>query len=104
MLGLITDSVIEDFLVVLEQDFNPSKVVVAMSGAGGGRSLLLFSDLDLGRPRGWARVSWKPVRLLVFSTLSSCVLWLTHGVAKAAYVTTLLTDPEMCPHTMSSCL
>ena len=33
MLGLITDSVIEDFLVVLEQDFNPSKVVVAVSGA-----------------------------------------------------------------------
>ena len=34
MLGLITDSVIEDFLVVLEQAFNPSKVVVAVSGAG----------------------------------------------------------------------
>ena len=33
MLGLIADSVIEDFLVVLEQDFNPSKVVVAVSGA-----------------------------------------------------------------------
>ena len=32
MLGLITDSVIEDFLVVLEQAFNPSKVVVAVSG------------------------------------------------------------------------
>ena len=32
MLGLITDSVIEDILVVLEQDFNPSKVVVAVSG------------------------------------------------------------------------
>ena len=28
------------------------------------------------------------------STLESCVLWMTHGVAKAAYVTTLLTDPE----------
>ena len=39
MLGLIADSVIENFLVVLEQDFNPSKVVVAVSGAGGGRSL-----------------------------------------------------------------
>ena len=37
MLGLITDSVIEDFLVVLEQAFNPSKVVVAMSGGGGAR-------------------------------------------------------------------
>ena len=34
MLGLIADSVIENFLVVLEQDFNPSKVVVAVSGAG----------------------------------------------------------------------
>ena len=33
MLGLIADSVIEDILVVLEQDFNPSKVVVAVSGA-----------------------------------------------------------------------
>ena len=32
MLGLIADSVIEDILVVLEQDFNPSKVVVAVSG------------------------------------------------------------------------
>ena len=32
MLGFIADSVIEDFLVVLEQDFNPSKVVVAVSG------------------------------------------------------------------------
>ena len=32
MLGLITDSVIEDFLVVLEQAFNPSNVVVAVSG------------------------------------------------------------------------
>ena len=32
MLGLITDSVIEDFLLVLEQAFNPSKVVVAVSG------------------------------------------------------------------------
>ena len=32
MLGLITDSVIEDFLVVLEQALNPSKVVVAVSG------------------------------------------------------------------------
>ena len=36
------------------------------------------------------------------STLESCVLWMTHGVAKAAYVTTLLTDPEKCPHTMGS--
>ena len=34
MLGLITDSVIEDFLVVLEQAFNPSEVVVAVSGGG----------------------------------------------------------------------
>ena len=32
MLGLITSSVIEDFLVVLEQAFNPSNVVVAVSG------------------------------------------------------------------------
>jgi len=39
MLGLIADSVIEDFLVVLEQDFNPSKVVVAVSGAAGPGSL-----------------------------------------------------------------
>ena len=37
MLGLITDSVIEDFLVVLEQAFNPSKVVVAVSGGGEAR-------------------------------------------------------------------
>ena len=74
MLGLITDSVIEDFLVVLEQDFNPSKVVVAVSGSEAQAALrqasvdnhavvlepvrlpedqcnLLFSDLDLGRPR-----------------------------------------------------
>ena len=32
MLGLIADSVIEDILVLEEQDFNPSKVVVAVSG------------------------------------------------------------------------
>ena len=46
MLGLITDSVIEDFLVVLEQAFNPSKVVVAVSGAsrpGSLRVRLLWS-------------------------------------------------------------
>ena len=32
MLGLITSSVIEEYLVVLEQAFNPSNVVVAVSG------------------------------------------------------------------------
>ena len=31
MLGLITSSVIEEYLVVLEQAFNPSNVVVAVS-------------------------------------------------------------------------
>ena len=36
MLGLITSSVIEDFLVVLEQAFNPSNVVVAVSGLDAG--------------------------------------------------------------------
>ena len=36
------------------------------------------------------------------STLENCVLLGTHGVATAAYVTTLLTDPEKCPHTMGS--
>ena len=30
--GLIVDSVIEDILVLEEQDFNPSLVVVAVSG------------------------------------------------------------------------
>ena len=34
MLGLIVDSVIEDILVLEEQDFNPSLVVVAVSGWG----------------------------------------------------------------------
>ena len=32
MLGLIVDSVIKDILVLEEQDFNPSLVVVAVSG------------------------------------------------------------------------
>ena len=36
------------------------------------------------------------------STLENCVLLGTHGVATAAYVTTLLTDPEKCLHTMGS--
>ena len=38
--GLIVDSLIEDILVLEEQDFNPSLVVVAVSGVGpaaGGR-------------------------------------------------------------------
>ena len=61
MLGLIADSVIEDFLVVLEQDFNPSKVVVAVSG---GRrplqltllrstSVWIWEDQDVRLPKLW---------------------------------------------------
>ena len=49
MLGLITDSVIEDFLVVLEQAFNPSNVMVAVSGLdearGSLRSLAAVANL-----------------------------------------------------------
>ena len=61
MLGLITDSVIEDFLVVLEQAFNPSKVVVAVSGGDevhrgygvlvGRAAYHSCSDLNLRRPK-----------------------------------------------------
>ena len=50
---------------------------------------------------GWSKLDGL-YGCLEFSTLESCVLWMTHGVAKAAYVTTLLTDPEKCPHTMGS--
>ena len=59
MLGLITDSVIEDILVVLEQDFNPSKVVVAVSGD---RNTLwiLSTSVEDGDRNGTAR----PLHLL----------------------------------------
>ena len=42
---------------------------------------------------GWSKLDGL-YGCLEFSTLESCVLWMTHGVAKAAYVTTLLTDPD----------
>ena len=46
--GLIVDSVIEDILVLEEQDFNPSLVVVAVSGVGPSRGAVVVCGCTLG--------------------------------------------------------
>ena len=66
--GLIVDPVIEDILVLEEQDFNPSLVVVAVSGEGPSRIGDEVSQSDVvvfGCTLGSARIQQFKARVLL---------------------------------------
>ena len=82
---LIVDPVIEDILVLEEQDFNPSLVVVAVSGWDPvwGQSVLVWTSStrqsSLVRLRLWVRASrWRTM----LSRLGSCSECQTYSRSK----------------------